>query len=119
MHRDITNTELLDTIRFLKVKARENKSDIWQLAAEQLSRPRQGRAVLNLNHISRAVPKDTAVLVPGKVLGDGILKHPVVVGAFHFSRTAKEKIEQAGGKCVTIEDLVSRYPKGSKVRILR
>jgi large subunit ribosomal protein L18e len=52
-------------------------------------------------------------------LGDGALKHPVVVGAFKFSQTAKAKIEEAGGKCVTIRDLVSKYPKGSNVQILR
>jgi large subunit ribosomal protein L18e len=119
VRRVITNPELLEMIRFLKVKARENESRTWEVAAEQLSRPRGSRAVLNLNHISRASAADSVVLVPGKVLGDGILKHPVVVGAFHFSHAAKTKIEQAGGRCVTIKDLVSKYPKGSKIQILR
>jgi large subunit ribosomal protein L18e len=119
MRRTITNPELLETIRFLKVKARQDKSRIWELAAEQLSRPRGRRAVLDLNHISRASSANSVVLVPGKVLGDGMLKHAVVIGAFHFSQTAKAKIEEAGGKCVTIRDLVGKYPKGSKVQILR
>jgi large subunit ribosomal protein L18e len=119
MRRTITNPELLETVRFLKVKGRQDKSKIWESAAEQLSRPRGRRAVLNLNHISRASAANSVVLVPGKVLGDGLLKHPVVVGAFHFSQTAKTKIEEAGGKCITIEKLVKEYPKGSKVQILR
>ncbi len=119
MRRMITNPELLETVRFLKVKAREDKSRIWKVAAEQLSNPRARRAVLDLNHISRASSADSVVLVPGKVLGDGVLQHPVVVGAFHFSATAKTKIEEAGGKCITIADLVNKYPKGSKVQILR
>jgi large subunit ribosomal protein L18e len=119
MRRTITNPELLETVRFLKTKARQDKSRIWETAAEQLSRPKGRRAVLDLNHISRSSSANSVVLVPGKVLGDGALKHPVVVGAFHFSQTAKAKIEEAGGKCVTIMDLVSKYPKGSKVQILR
>jgi len=119
MRRTITNPELLETIRFLKVKARQDKSKIWESAAEQLSRPRGRRAVLDLNHISRVSAANSVVLVPGKVLGDGLLKHPVVVGAFRFSQTAKTKIEEAGGKCITIENLVNKYPKGSKVQILR
>ena len=119
MHRTITNPELVETIRFLKVKARENKSKIWKVAADQLSKPRGGRALLNLNHISRASTADSTVLIPGKVLGEGILKHRVVVGAFHFSQTARTKIERAGGKCVTIRDLVDSNPSGSKVQILR
>jgi large subunit ribosomal protein L18e len=119
MRRVITNPELTETIRFLKVKARENKAKIWSVAAEQLSRPRSGRAVISLNHISRASKPDSLILVPGKVLATGYLKHPVTVGAFQFSHTAKSKIEQAGGKCVGIMDFVEKYPKGSNVQVLR
>jgi large subunit ribosomal protein L18e len=119
MRRIILNPELVETIRFLKVKARENKSRLWEVAAEQLSRPRRSRAILDLNHISRASAPNSTILVPGKVLGSGLLKHPVVVGAFEFSQSAKSKIERAGGECIDIKDLVSRYPKGSKVQIMR
>lgn len=119
MRRAITNTELIDTIRFLKVKARENKAKVWALTAEHLSRPRRGRAVLNLNHISRASKRDALVLVPGKVLAAGYINHPVTVGAFQFSQTAKTKIERAGGKCIAIKDFVDKHPKGSNVLILR
>ena len=119
MQRVKTNTELQDTIHFLKVNARENKSKIWLAAAEYLSKPRRHRTTLNLNHISRSSTADSAVLVPGKVLGAGLIKHPVTVGAFEFSQGAKVKIERAGGKCVSIKDFVSKYPKGSNVLILR
>ena len=119
MRRIISNPELLETIRFLKHKAKENKSRLWEVAAEQLSRPHKSRAVLDLNHISRASAPKSAVLVPGKVLGSGSLKHPVVIGAFEFSENAKAKIELAGGQCVGIKDFVSKYPKGSKVQIMR
>jgi len=119
MRRTITNPELTDTIRFLKVKARENKARIWTVAAEQLSRPRSARSTLNLNHISRASKPDSIVLVLGKVLASGYMKHPVTVGAFQFSRGAKSKIEQAGGRCVGIRDFVGQHPKGSGVQILR
>ncbi len=119
MRREITNPELLDTIRFLKVKSRENKARIWAATAESLSRPGRTRAVLDLNHISRASKRDALVLVPGKVLAGGYIKHPVTVGAFQFSQAAKLKIERAGGKCIPIKDFVSKYPKGSNVLVLR
>jgi large subunit ribosomal protein L18e len=93
----ITNPELIETIRFLKVKARENKVKIWNTTAEFLSKPRARRAELNLNHISRASQPNALVVVPGKVLSEGHIKHPVTLGAFQFSRTARMKIEQAGG----------------------
>lgn len=119
MRRVITNPELIETIRFLKVTSRENKAKIWEVTAEHLARPRRARAVLDLSHISRASAADSLVVVPGKVLGSGLIKHPVVVGALEFSQGAKQKIERAGGKCVAIRDFVARYPKGSKVQILR
>jgi len=119
MRPAITNTELLDTIRFLKVQARENKAKIWAVTAECLSGPRRNRAVLDLNHISRASKRNALVLVPGKVLSAGYIKHPVTVGAFQFSQAAKAKIELAGVKCVAIKDFVSKNPKGSNVLILR
>ena len=119
MRRIITNSELNDTVSFLKVKARENKAKIWSVMAEQLARPRGLRAVLDLNHISRASKPDALVLVPGKVLASGYLKHPVTVGAFQFSHDARSKIERAGGKCIGIKDFVAKHPKGSNVQILR
>jgi large subunit ribosomal protein L18e len=119
MRRTITSTELSETIRYLKVKARENKARIWTVTADQLSRPRARRAVLNLNHISRASKPNSVVLVPGKVLASGDLKHRVTVGAFQFSQDAKSKIEHAGGNCIGIREFVEKYPKGSNVQILR
>lgn len=37
-----------------------------------------------------------------KVLGDGDVTRKLTVHAHRFSKTAREKIEQAGGKCVVI-----------------
>ena len=119
MRPAVTNTELLDTIKFLKIQARQNKAKIWAVTAECLSGPRRNRAVLDLNHISRASKRNSLVLVPGKVLSAGYIKHPVTVGAFQFSQAARAKIELAGGKCVAIKDFVSQNPKGSNVLILR
>src|ERR671915_591255 len=41
--------------------------------------------------------------VPVKVLGDGELSKPLTVHAHAFSKSAREKIEGAGGSCHTIE----------------
>src|SRR5919108_5865880 len=42
--------------------------------------------------------------VPVKVLGQGELTKPLTVHAHAFSKTARERIEAAGGTCLTIED---------------
>jgi large subunit ribosomal protein L15 len=41
--------------------------------------------------------------VPVKVLGDGELTKPLTVHAHRFSKSAREKIEAAGGTCQSIE----------------
>lgn len=115
----IVNQQLQETIRFLKVVGRKNKSKIWELAAEHLSRPRRRRVILDVSHLSRLSKPGAIILIPGKVLGGGSIKHPITVGAFQFSQTAKVKIESAGGKCLPVEDFVAKYPKGSSVQILR
>ena len=119
MRRKTSNTELSDLIRFLKIKGRENKARIWSVAADQLSRPRRARAVLNLNHVSRSTKADSLVFVPGKLLGSGMINHRVVIGAFEYSMAASEKVERAGGQCMALKEFVTRYPKGSNVTIMR
>jgi ribosomal protein L18E len=39
------------------------------------------------------------------------------VAAFAFSNEARNKIHSAGGKALTISDLVKAHPKGKGVRI--
>lgn len=48
---------------------------------------------------------------PLKVLGTGEILRPVTVTAVHFSKSAKEKIEKAGGKAIILE--VSTPPAAS------
>ena len=36
----------------------------------------------------------------------------------YLPKTAKQIIEEAGGKCITIEELVKENPKGSNVKIM-
>jgi large subunit ribosomal protein L18e len=115
----ITNTQLIDAIRFLRAKSRANKAQIWSVAADHLSRPRKSRTILNLNHVARATSPDSLVFIPGKLLGSGMINHRVVIGAFDYSNTARTKIEQAGGKCMSLKDFVATYPTGSNVTIMR
>jgi large subunit ribosomal protein L18e len=42
----------------------------------------------------------------------------VDVVAFKFSAKAQEKIENAGGECLSIEEAMEANPKGSNIRIM-
>jgi large subunit ribosomal protein L18e len=52
------------------------------------------------------------------VLGAGTLDHSLVIAAFAFSANAKQQIEKAKGKCMTIQELAKQNPKAKDVRIL-
>jgi len=113
-----TNPQLNVLISDLqKLSATENVN-IWSRVAKDLSRPARIRRETNLHSISRNTSKDDVIVVPGKVLSDGELKHNIIVAAFKFSNSAKEKITKAGGKAIEIAQLMKDNPKGSKVKII-
>jgi len=113
-----TNTHLIELVRFLKKKARENEAPVWLDIAERMSKSRRMRAEVNLSLVNRYTEKSDEVIVPGKVLGAGLVDHPVTVAAFAFSDQARQKIVRAKGKCLSIRDLIELNPKGANVKIL-
>jgi len=113
-----TNPQLLALIKRLKRAYKENRAPIWYDLAERLSKPRRRRCEVNISRINRWTRPGDTVVVPGKVLGSGRLDHEVNVAAFSFSKGAIEKITKAGGKALTIKDLIEVNPKGSQVKII-
>jgi large subunit ribosomal protein L18e len=112
------NVALKRTVTLLKKKAKENKASIWIAVAERLSKSRRKRICVNISKINRYSKDGDIIVVPGKVLGAGIINHKITVGAFKFSESAKKKIEEAGGKCTSIINLVEEQPKGTGVKLI-
>ncbi len=113
-----TNYVWRKTIRILRKAANQHKARIWRYVAELLERPARRRVVVNVSKINRYTKPGETVVVPGKVLGAGIIDHPVTVAAMAFSASAVEKIKAAGGRVMHILDLLNENPKGSGVRII-
>lgn len=113
------NPSLVRLIDGLKEASRKNDAPIWKDVALRLERPRRGWASVNVGKIANALKDGETAIIPGKVLGDGALGKKIEVAAFSFSSSARKKIASAGGKVLTIEELVSKNPKGTNVRILR
>ncbi len=113
-----TNQYLRNLIKELNRLSSENKVKIWKAVANNLSKPTRRRIIVNLFKINKLVKENETAIVPGKVLGNGELNRKITISAFNFSKTAKEKIEQNGGKAITINELIKINPKGSKVRII-
>mgnify|MGYP000274075637 CR=1 FL=1 len=113
-----TNPMLLELIRELKIKSHENDAPIWKDVAERLERPLRNWAEVNVGKIEKVLGKDEIALVPGKVLSSGEVTRKITVSAWSFSKRAREKIEKAGGRCISISDLIKENPEGRNVRII-
>ncbi|RLF82460.1 50S ribosomal protein L18e [Thermococci archaeon] len=113
-----TDINLRRLIRYLRKKSNEENVKVWKDIAWRLERPRRQKAEVNISRINRHTKEGDIIVVPGSVLGAGNLDHKVIVAAWKFSEKAKEKIIQAGGEAITIEDLIERNPKGSGVIIM-
>lgn len=102
----------------LEKASRKNKAPIWGVVAHRLKGSARKRPELNITELNAHTAKGAVALVPGKLLSLGKLDHPVTVATFATSKAAKAKVEAAGGKVITISDLLAQNPQGSKVQLL-
>jgi len=114
-----TNPRLLNLISLLKDTSRQNDANVWRDIASRLESPSRNYAEVNLSKINRYASGGETIVVPGKVLGSGVLETSVKVAALNFSQSAETKIREAKGQCLTIEELLKDNPKGSRIKILR
>lgn len=113
-----TNPILRGIIRKLRRVSRESGSAIWDDLADRLSHSNRTRAEVNISRLNRYTDDGDTVIVPGKVLGSGRLDHSLSVAAFNFSARSQERIQNAGGKTLSIEDLLDENPEGKGVTIM-
>lgn len=97
----------------------KEKKPIWRKVRDELGKPRRNRVEVNLSKIQAYAADNGTVLVPGKVLGSGMLKKKLTIAAFSFSESAKRMIASAGGKAISIDSLHKANPEGREVLILK
>jgi len=113
-----TNPRLIALIQDLKKTSYENDAPIWKDIASRLEKSSKNWPEVNLDRISRHINDKETALIPGKVLSDGELTKKVSIAAWSFSEKTEEKIKKAGGKHMSIEELLKKNPKGENIRIL-
>ncbi len=114
-----TNPNLTRLIGELQSASRAEDAQIWRDIAARLEKPLSLWAEVNLGEIARfAKPKET-IIVPGKLLGGGDIDKALVVASFKCSASARRKLEAAGGRAITISQLLKENPKGSGVVVMR
>ena len=100
------------------IELRKLDAKVWSYLALELERATRKRREVNLSKIQRFADNNDTVLVPGKVLAAGAINKKVNVAAWSFSSGAKDKIKAAGGKTLSIDELVKTNAKGTGIKVI-
>lgn len=113
-----TNPITKKLIEELRSQGYEQQNKFLLEIVKRLQKAERLKPVVNVAKLQRLCNEGETILVPGKVLSYGNITKRLTVSAFGFSKAAIQKIEKAGGKIITIRELIKENPKGSKVRIM-
>lgn len=113
-----TNPALINLIHELKKQSQEKEIALWKDIALRLEKPLQNWSEVTLDRLDQTLQDKETALVPGKVLSTGRLTKKIDVAAWAFSEKSKEKIKKAGGKPLTIAELLKKNPEGKNIRIV-
>jgi large subunit ribosomal protein L18e len=102
----------------LKRQSRNPGGRIWRTLYEDLQTARRNRVTVNVGDLQRHHTRGKIMVVPGKVLGDGVIETKFNVAAVDFSEQARAKIEGKGGKCLTIDELMEQNPTGKNLLLI-
>lgn len=113
-----SNPHLRKLIEELKKTAIVQSVPLWKRIAIDLERPTRIRRAVNLSRINRYTKDSEVIIVPGKVLGSGLIEHKLTIAALSFSEGAVEKLKKKNCELLSISELMEKNPKASKIRIM-
>lgn len=113
-----TNTLNDNTKSSLRNAYKRSGSPIWKSIEKKFKSSRSNRSEVNVSKLDNITKEGDIVIVPGKVLGSGIINHKIILSSFSISVTAMKKVIDCGGEVITINELVEQYPDGKGVRII-
>lgn len=87
---------------------------LWKRVHRLVEVPEKRRVEVNLSKIESITKAGDNVLVPGKVLSNGEIKHSVTISAMGFSGSALKMLKDANCKIVPLKDMV----KAEKVHVI-
>ena len=113
-----SNSILVKTILELKEASRKNEAPLWRSIANRLEGSSRNWPSVNVSKLEYNVNKNGKAVIPGKLMGTGIVTKKMTVAAYSFTDSAKEKIQSAGGKCLTYKEMIKATPKGTDVMVI-
>ena len=82
-----------------------------------MSGPRRNQVEVNIYRINKKTKQNDVIVIPGKILANGVLDHKLTIACLNYSQSAKKKIDASGSKLLTIEELLEQNPTGSGVKV--
>ena len=113
-----SNSTLVKTILELKEASRKNEAPLWRSIANRLEGSSSNWPSVNVSKLEYNINKNGKAIIPGKLMGTGIVTKKMTVAAYSFTDSAKEKIQSAGGKCLTYNEMIKATPKGTDVTVI-
>ena len=113
-----SNSTLVKTIVELKEASRKNEAPLWRSIANRLEGSSRNWPSVNVSKLEYNINKNGKAIIPGKLMGTGIVTKKMTVAAYSFTDSAKEKIQSAGGKCLTYNEMIKATPKGTNVTVI-
>jgi large subunit ribosomal protein L18e len=114
----MTNQVVVKMVKELKQASIKNDAPIWSKIAEMALKPSIAKRVVNLAKIDSVTNDSDVIIVPGKLLGTGKISHKITVCSFSMSTSAAKKILESGGKIISHNEMISKFPSGKGVRII-
>ncbi len=113
-----SSSELVKAVTDLKEASRKNEAPVWRSIAMRLEGPSRNWPSVNISKLEYNINKNSKVVVPGKLLGAGTITKKMTVSAYSFTQSAIDKVEAAGGKCLSYNDFIKSNPKGTDVVVI-
>lgn len=114
---------LVKLYRFL---ARRTGAAFNSVVLKRLMMSKVNRPIISLNRIKRYSKgkEDKTIVVVATITDDArigtVSQFPALtIAALRFTETARARITQAGGECITLDQLALRAPTGSNTVLLR
>ena len=114
-----TNPEVVIIMSELKRCSRESGVRIWSDISDRLSKPNRSWAEVNIGEIERHASDDDKFAIPGRLLGSGSITKKVTIASVSCTKSARKKVEKAGGSVLGLLEMANQYPSGSGVRIMK
>ena len=87
---------------------------LWKRVYGLVAVPTRRRHSVNLSKLDRNTKTGDNVVVPGKVLSSGAIKHKINISAMEYSESALKSLREADCKILSIKEMLN----SEKVRVI-